>query len=283
MMAVLVAALVGAAAGLHTATWGMYKDSLYEGFTWRKYARSVVVGSAAAILLQSVLRFDLTGAAGLVLLFGSAYVVERAVLEFHKTFVRREDQSKYFIPMQFAVFGRVVHNPLARGAAGVACAAAVTLVVVGVVAFQHSRSTVGPAATALLLGSIGGWVSAFGGAWKDAPKEGFQFFKFFRSPVISALYGLVLGTLTTNYVVIAFGALGFTVATIETYKTFVKSQVPRGKFAGKPVRYPEMEKRRRPFAGVFTTLWIAILVTLGLALMAAPSGLMASSAVVRSP
>ena len=34
-----------ALAGLHTSTWGMYKDAPHEGFTWPKYFRSTLVGA----------------------------------------------------------------------------------------------------------------------------------------------------------------------------------------------------------------------------------------------
>jgi hypothetical protein len=38
--AVIIAAGIGTLAGLHTATWGMYKDSIHEGFFWPRYFRS---------------------------------------------------------------------------------------------------------------------------------------------------------------------------------------------------------------------------------------------------
>ena len=41
--------------------------------------------------------------------------------------------------------------------------------------------------TALTVGALGGWYSAFGGAWKDTPIEGFQLFKCFRSPLQAAI------------------------------------------------------------------------------------------------
>ena len=44
-----------------------------------------------------------------------------------------------------------------------------------------------PPVTELTVGALGGWYSAFGGAWKDAPIEGFQLFKFFRSPLQAAI------------------------------------------------------------------------------------------------
>ena len=98
---------VGLAVGSHIATWGMYKDSIHEGFTVRKYVRSMLVGVLLAPIAALVVGIDATSAAGIVLLFGLTYALERAATEFWKTFVRDEDQSKYFIPMQFHVMGRV--------------------------------------------------------------------------------------------------------------------------------------------------------------------------------
>jgi hypothetical protein len=41
----VIATLIGALAGIHTCTWGMYKDAPHEGFTWGKYFRSMWVGA----------------------------------------------------------------------------------------------------------------------------------------------------------------------------------------------------------------------------------------------
>ncbi|NIW80252.1 MAG: hypothetical protein GWN16_12685 [Calditrichae bacterium] len=60
---------------------------------------------------------------------------------------------------------------------------------------------------------------------------------------------------------IAVGALGYTVATIETYKTFFFPSKPRGKFAGKEVKFPEMLKRRQRFIPLYVSIWIAIILT----------------------
>ena len=48
-MTQLLAAAVGIMAGVHTATWGMYKDAPHEGFSTWKYARSIVLATAIAI------------------------------------------------------------------------------------------------------------------------------------------------------------------------------------------------------------------------------------------
>lgn len=270
-----VATLVGMASGLHAATWGMYKDSPYEGFSARKYARSVLAGAGAAIAIQLWMNFPLNTPAGLLMLFGLAYVLERVLVEFHKSFIRVEDQSKYFIPMAFAVGGRVVFNQWLRRAAGILYATLICLVVAGVGQIGRHGPVLHPLATLLVVGSIGGWLSAFGGAWKDAPKEGFQILKFFRSPLISLSYAFVLSTLTTNWLAIAFGALGFTIATIETRKTFASKDAP-GKFSGKPVRHPETLRLRRRFVPVFATIWILVLTSFAATLATPHAGLLAS-------
>ncbi|MGH2709561.1 MAG: hypothetical protein ACRDJK_14890, partial [Actinomycetota bacterium] len=107
-MTAFLAAAVGLMAGVHTATWGMYKDAPHEGFSRRKYARSMVLGAVLGLVAFGLWGLDPRRAADLVVLFGVAYVLERALAEIYKTFLREEDQSKYFIPMQFSVLGKVV-------------------------------------------------------------------------------------------------------------------------------------------------------------------------------
>lgn len=250
----ILAPLVGATAGLHAATWGTFKDALYEGFSARKYARSVVAGALASLVIEAGCGFDLATAAGFILLFATSYALERGTLEAWKAFVREEDQDKYFIPMQFAVFGRVVRSKLARRAAGAGYVAALALLIIGLVMLQPAGGH--PALWSLLVvGTFGGWVSAFGGAWKDAPKEGFQLFKFFRSPGIALGFALLLTRLTDSYLVVAFGALGLTIATIETHKKFGDAMDAPGKFSGKPVTHPEMYRQRRRLVPVYAAIW----------------------------
>ena len=100
-MNLLIALVIGLMAGAHSATWGMYKDAIYEGFTYRKYFRSIIFSGLIAIIFERVTDLDVARPASMVILYGMTYVIERGVLEFYKTFLREEDQSKYFIPMQF--------------------------------------------------------------------------------------------------------------------------------------------------------------------------------------
>ena len=266
-----LAAMVGVLSGTHTAIWGMYKDAIHEGFAVRRFARSVIVGGAVAVAIQLALGLPLPGAAAVIVLFGLAYAAERGIVEVWKTFVREEDQSKYTIPMQFSVHGVPVRGRGARLAAGAAyvgivvlCLAAVTQVELG----PLGRPTLLRSA---LIGLTVGAIIAFGGAWKDAPTEGFDMLKFFRSPCMTVAFALVLSQLTDSYLQLAVGAIGYERATAETYKTFFFPSKPRGKFAGKPVLFPEMLMRRRYFVPAYVAIWAVVIVTGVMALRGVPS------------
>lgn len=258
-MSAFLAAVVGLLAGVHAATWGMYKDAPHEGFSRRKYARSPMLGLGLGVLLQALTGLEPRRPADLVVLFGVVYVAERALAEIYKTFLREENQAKYFIPMQFHILGRVVRRRGARWLVGALYTAGLAGMLVTVA--RLDRGAAGPHAliSELVVGSLGGWISAFGGAWKDAPSEGFQTLKFFRSPALAALFAAGLSTLTPDLLLITLAATGFTVATTETYKTFFFPSKPRGKFAGMPVRYPDMLRRRRGFVPVYVAIWAGVL------------------------
>lgn len=256
----LVGALVGALAGAHAATWGAYKDSVYEGYSGWKYARSVCIATPLGALLAPFIGAEVPSPAALIVLFGCVYVAERGIFELYKTFVRQEDQSKYHIPMQFHVLGRVVVGRAARAVAGTALLLALALLIGGMQAFERHAPGVPPLAMSALVGLIAGLVSAVMGAWKDAPIEGFEPLKFLRSPLIAMSYGLLLAPYTQALLPAGAAALGYTIASIETYKTFVDGRPP-GKFAGKPVRYPGALRMRWRLVPPFVAIWIALLLT----------------------
>ena len=78
-------------------------------------------------------------------------------------------------------------------------------------------------------------------------------------------------------IVSALAAEGFTVATLETWKTFFFPSKPRGKFAGKPILHPEMLTRRYSFVPVYVTIWIAVVACATMALVSPASTLFAAS------
>lgn len=278
-MTMLLSALVGLLAGLHAATWGMYKDAPHEGFSVRKYVRSPVLGAVLGVVVQAATGLDPHRAVDLVVIFGAIYAVERALAEIYKTFLRNEDQSKYFIPMQFHVLGRVVQSRAARLLVALLYTGLLIGMVIGVSYLDGSFVGRHSLVTAMLVGSLGGWISAFGGAWKDAPSEGFQLFKFFRSPALATLYAVGLFYLTHSLVAITLAATGYTVATTETYKTFFFPSKPRGKFAGRPVQHPELLSWRQRFVPLYIAIWIAVAGSVAVALV---TGQSRSSLVVES-
>jgi hypothetical protein len=82
---------------------------------------------------------------------------------------------------------------------------------------------------------------------------------------MSAMYALVLSNFTDNFVLMALGGLGYTVASIETYKTFFFPSLPRGKFAGKPILHPQYLAMRKRFVPLYAGIWLLVVVTLVLA------------------
>ncbi len=273
MIQLTLSAVTGVIAGLHSATWGMFKDAPHEGFTWRTYLRSPLLSAVLAVSVSRILDWHLDTAADFAALFGVTYALERAVVEIYKTFIRDEDQSKYTIPMQLAVKGAVVESRAIRMSCGALYLAVELMVLFGVDWLQHSGPRTPDLLAAAVVGSAGGWISAGGGAWKDAPVEGFHILKFFRSPVVAGLYGVFMAAITTSYVVIFLGAIGYTVATLETHKTFFHPNEDRGKFMGKTPGFPEWLRTRYRFVPLYVLIWLTILVTAVLALAGDRQGL----------
>src|SRR3954454_17873315 len=100
---VLVVA-TGILTGVHTATWGAFKDSPFEGYEAKKAARTVLVACACSIGLV------VAGLAALpfVVLIGLCVACERLSTEWWKAILREDDQQAYSIPMRLAVGGRTV-------------------------------------------------------------------------------------------------------------------------------------------------------------------------------
>lgn len=264
--ALAIACAVGLASGLHTSIWGMYKDALHEGFGIATFARSILVGGLVSVAIQLVLNLSLPSPQAIMLLFGLSYAAERGIVETWKTFVRNEDQSKYFIPMQFSLHGVPVANRSARLAAGALYVAGVCIALWAVASLDAGTPTLGHVTRAALAGLVVGMLIAAGGAWKDAPKEGFDIVKFFRSPGMTILYACLLAQITPNYLLIAVAAIGYERATAETYKTFFFPSTPRGKFSGKPILYPRLLRQRLYFVPVYVAISASVIVIAAAAL-----------------
>lgn len=258
-MNLVLAILIGLIAGAHTSTWGMYKDAIHEGFTWPKYLRSIIVGAVVGWAWQASTAYEFGGAGDMVVFFGLVYATERLLLELWKGYIREEDQSKYFIPMQFGILGKPIKSRPIRWAVLAGVIAVLLLCAWGVYHLERTQPNLPPWLVLITIGTIGGWLTAFGGAWKDAPVEGFETLKFFRSPAITFAWAVLLAYFTDNWIHLGIGAAGYSVATIETYKTFFFPNKPRGKFAGKPILFPDLLRTRYYFVPLYVAIWILII------------------------
>ncbi len=232
-MSLLLVLAVGLGTGLHAASWGAFKDSPFEGFSQSSFVRSILVGLALSVVL---LKTGLGSGLPTVVLLGLCVAAERLVTEWWKAIVRDDDQGAYTIPMRLGLHGRPVESRSTRYAVG--GAVLVGLVVAGWLAVRV-QGAVGSAPwwVSVVVGGAGGWLTAVGGAWKDAPVEGFSGWKFLRSPAVATSWAVVLLPFTDSWLVIAVTAAGWAVTSIETYKTFLTGGRPPGKFGDKPVRF----------------------------------------------
>lgn len=79
----------------------------------------------------------------------------------------------------------------------------------------------------LTVGAAGGWATAVGGAWKDAPIEGFSSWKFLRSPAVATAWAVPLSLLTNSWVTLLLASAGFAVATIDLQDLPDRRTAPR--------------------------------------------------------
>lgn len=243
---------VAALSGLYTSFWGAFKDSPWEGFKRRTFPRSILLSVAifAALLAVPELRGRVLGL-GLVQTFFVVMGLERFLTELYKGCFREESQKKYFVPSQLTLLGRPVRSRLARAAAGV-------VLVGGVFGLLLVPLPVDGFPAYLVVAYLTGLLVSGGGAWKDAPFEGFQTLKFFRSGLTLAVASPLFYWLRTPGEPVALGVLlymngGLERFLVEYYKTYIQRNMS-GKFRPD---LPRLEHRRRE--GLHLGAWVLIL------------------------
>ena len=243
-MPVALQLLVTVVSGLYTSLWGAFKDSPYEGWKPRTFPRSIWFHLALFALLYLVppLRARL-GDLTLFQLFFLIMGLERFLAEIYKGFFRTEDQGKYFVPSRITFFGRHVDSDLARYAAGTAIVAAVFAVLwIEMPVERFWVFLVTAYATGLLV--------SLGGAYKDAPFEGFRPLKFQRSGLVLALLSPLFYFANPGGPAVGVGFLiymngGLERFAVEYYKTYVQRNMS-GKFRPDlPRREAELRMRER--------------------------------------
>jgi hypothetical protein len=111
----------------------------------------------------------------------------------------------------------------------------------------------------LFWGVVGGLAGvAIRGAWKHSKDYGFDVIRFFRSPLIAGIFGMVFSFFTDNYSVIIFTGIGAERMTVDLYKRFFKKSSDEYLMNGK-----NDLKKREIFSEVFKWFVFVVLLMVG--------------------
>jgi len=236
---------VAVISGLYTSLWGAFKDSPYEGYKLRTFPRSIYFHIAIFLPLYffPYFRENFAGL-GLVQIFFLIMGIERFLAEIYKGFFRTEDQKKYFVPSRITFFGKHVDSDLLRYGVG-------TVIVVTVFAFLLVDIRIESFWGFLVTAYCTGLVVAMGGAYKDAPFEGFQPLKFQRSGAVLAAFSPLFYFLNDPLAPVPLGFLiymngGLERFSVEYYKTYIQRNMS-GKFRPDLPRIQRWIEGREPF------------------------------------
>ncbi len=242
--------------GLYTSLWGAFKDSPYEGFKPGTFPRSAFFNVVIFLPLYFLPYFrenfrDL----GLVQIFFLIMGLERFIAELYKGFFRTEDQTKYFVPSRITFFGRHIRCDGLRYGAGIVLVAMVSCFLLINVSIE---SFAGFALTAYATGLL----VALGGAYKDAPFEGFKLLKFQRSGAVLVLLSPLFYFLNNPHTPISLGILiymngGLERFVIEYYKTYVQRNMS-GKFRPDLARIQKHVDKREKFHHLALVIIVAL-------------------------
>lgn len=244
---------VGLVSGLYSSCWGSYKDSPFEKFSSKKFTRSLIAGSLLGIILFEFIKINGVSSPNLGIFFAFVMTFERTFTEFFKAFIRIEDQDKYKIPSTFHIFGKIIKNRSDRLIIGIILL--VTIIFAFYMPVLLPLRFLPRIYGGFVWGMAAGLAIALGGAWKDAPMEGFFPVKFFRSPVIAGIWGSIFSLFTGNYSFIFFSCVGAERMTTELYKTFIKKNIP-GKFKASEPLYMDWVSKRKIIVAPYVFAWI---------------------------
>lgn len=227
--------------GLYTSLWGAFKDSPYETFKRKTFLRSVYFSLIIYIVLVYALgQQESVWNLSLVALFFLIMGLERFISEVYKGFFRIEDQSKYFIPSRITFFGKYVQSNMLRSAVG-------ALIIFGIFLLTFIDIPMVHVWQYALVSYLAGLSVAFGGAYKDAPFEGFDWLKFQRSGFVLLLtfpLFYMLKPISLGYLI--FMNIGLERFLVEYYKTYIKRNMS-GKFKPDTQRIQKYLDNREKF------------------------------------
>lgn len=242
MLQLILFILISVAAALIVTGWQGYKDSPWENFVTRKFMRSYLVAILVGVAFYYLNTLKLLSFNNLGILLLTILSVERATGELYKGFIRKQSHPEYI-----KLFERLhirFKSPKIRVITGILFTATLATAILILLTQFISYVLLLPSIMAgLIVGLIGGTLSATGGAIKDSQFEGFRFKKFIRSPIVGMLGGIILVRFTNNPLLLLLSVTGFERVVVELYKTFIRRQV-RGIFEGQKPKYSYWLKNR---------------------------------------
>lgn len=243
-------AAIGFAAGLHGALYGAYKDSPHESFLLHRFVRELAI--ALGVALAFSLWNDSRGQSAFVL-YLSIFSTTRIVTEFWKLFLRIEPQQEFRIPTQIHYMTVVVHHPVLRLALGLGFLASIY----GILSLEQLFPDAWPTPVrGALLGLAIGVAEGLAGGYKDGSIEGFQWRKFFKSPVFGTLGGFIVSGHTADPAFLLLGAIGSMRMFLELlFKMLVREYAP-GKFRSMTGPFTEWVVRRELFLAPYAITWL---------------------------
>ena len=224
MIMYILAGLVGV---INMILWGLYGDLLVEKFSILKVFRSIVLA-----VFWSIFIFIIDPQLPLFVIALTVISLERISTEIYKAFIRVENQDKYLIPSDL----NIKINQELKFIIGL-----FLIFLLGTITYYIEINI-----NKIYLTLIIGFLIALGGMLKDAPHEGFDKIKFFRSPLVSIIIGLIINLLFPDL----FGKFfllsiaGGERIISEFYKKIFRGRVP-GKFKQKEFSSKWIKERKK--------------------------------------
>ena len=241
--------------GVHAALYGAWKDSPHEDFKLVRFVRELAFAAVAGWTLNEVNRRIGASPSAFVFVL-TVFTASRIATEFYKLFVRLEPQDDYRIPTQVHWLAHVVTGRVLRLTLGVGWLAAIYGLYALMRLFRDDLTShvTGPAA-GVLFGSC----LAVGGAYKDGYIEGFQWHKFFKSPISAAIGGLVVSCHTEQLEFVVLGMIALERMFNEFFHKIIRPGYAPGKFKGLSPRFPDWVARRKVFLVPYVATWFVII------------------------
>jgi hypothetical protein len=250
--------LIGIFAGLLSSCWGSYKDSPFEDFRLLSFVRSIVFGGFLGAIFKVFLSAFFYPNINLGVFFACCVGLERGLTEFWKMFIRVEDQKKYAIPSRLHIFGKKVLDNFKRLLVGV-----VVLILFLGLFFNLFNIEINNRLLLTLFGFFFGLIGGMAGAFKDAPIEGFNKIKFFRTPLVALFCAFVFSFWESNLGILLLASLGGERMATEFYKSFIANKRP-GKFKAKRPVFVTWLARRNTFVLPYAFTWLVFVFLLKL-------------------